>query len=740
MNVSNNINTQTLNSSRLDNVDIEFEFTSLPTIKGKDTDEIIETYPIEYTISNFKNIVSVLCEKYSLSPEEFCFALWGIVLKLYNYHNFSQFVSVNTDGSVCVRTIDKDYELFSIIAEQIKNNTISINVLSSLNNYENKTVAEFHGETNISCIDELRKNVVELNNTIRVVYAIYNDELKMFLYCNKNVINSYCLDIIGSLQSNIINELILGKSRISDMKVIPLEKLNLLNSINDNVYNYSINETIPELIENQSKINPDKIAVFYEDKGYKYSEINGKANTIAKILLDSDAKKGDFIPIYMQRSPELIIAILGIMKAGCVFVPIDLHWPIDKVERTIVQCKGKIVLTNIESFSLNTRVNVFFVDEKKIELSDNVNVKIDLEDNIYAIFTSGSTGEPKGAINKHRGIINRFMYMNARYNINDNDVILMTSNHAFDSSVWQMFWPLINGNSTVLPQHSNRLNLFDIITLVDKYNITITDFVPSVFNALVDVLEIKKNLSNKLSTLRQLLIGGEEMSPNHIYKFKKMFPNASITNTYGPAEASIGTVFYELPSEKIEVIPIGKPIDNVKAFVLNENGKLMPPGAIGMLYLGGYCVGNGYVNDIERTKLFFGLIDIFGDGDLRYVYKTGDLVQLNSNRDLDFYGRIDKQVKINGVRVELNEIENEMNKIYGVLSSCAAYLKEDDKKYLLLCYVSNDENITEEYLKKELTKKLPPYILTAYIRKIDTIPLTSNGKINYKRLPSPFRG
>lgn len=188
----------------------------------------------------------------------------------------------------------------------------------------------------------------------------------------------------------------------------------------------------------------------------------------------------------------------------------------------------------------------------------------------------------------------------------------------------------------------------------------------------------------------------------------------------------------------MDTIPIGKPIDNVRVYVLNKNEKLMPIGSIGMLYLGGVCVGSGYVNEKERTESVFKHLDIFSEKTQYYVYKTGDMVQFNEEHDLDFYGRIDTQVKIHGVRVELKEIENEMNKIPGVKSSCAAYLQGPKEKILSLYYVTDRDDLVEETVKNILKQKLPPYILSAYVKRISKIPITNNGKLNYKDLPTPF--
>ena len=707
-----------------------FEFSTLPYNKKKVEGKQLGSSIFECCIAHAKHKMDVICDKYNITIEELISGLWGMILQLYNYDNQARFIYYGGDNEFEVIGIDNRI-MFCDVFEDVHKNRISIKE-GNVQVYEKKTIVKYN-KSGTSKLTDAMKMFGTNEQTLYVDYEVSGEDLYIYIGGVKEYYNVFFFDNIEILHKSLINRLSSGEESFLYQDLMSEGDLSLLNSINENEYSYKLEYSVPKLIEIQTQKNPDNIAIYYDESQYSYKEVNGKANALARILIQKGIAKGDFVPVYMTRSPELVISLLAINKAGAAFVPIDLNWSEDKVGKTVSKCRGKVVVTNIDEYRQNNPIAVY-VNLSDLGIEDNLDVNVDLEDNIYAIFTSGTTGEPKGAINKYIGIVNRFLYMNNRYNITEGDTILLTSNHAFDSSVWQMFWPLINGNATVLPHQSKRMNLLEVINTVEKFRITITDFVPSVFNAMVDIIEIKKAYQSKLSTLRQLLIGGEEMSPSHIYRFKKMFPKVSITNTYGPAEASIGTVFYELPDEEIDCIPIGRSIGNVETYVLNTNKKLMPPGAIGILYLGGVCVGNGYVNDDERTKKFFGNVDVWGNGENKYLYNTGDLVQLNGDFNLDFYGRLDKQVKINGVRVELSEIEFEMNNIRGVQTSCATYHKENDAGILRLYYVSNEESVSEDKVKEVLVEKLPPYIVTAQVRRIKSIPVTSNGKVDYKQL------
>ena len=678
-----------------------YEFSTLPynkkKVEGKEQDFSV----VECCIANATCKMDFICDKYNITSEE--------LISGYSCED-NRFEVIEIDNRTKFCDVFKD----------ISKNRVSI-MEDNLRVYGKKTIVSCDKSSGSKLTDA--KLFGTNGQTLYVDYEVSGEDLKINIGCVKEYYNAFCINNIEALHGNLIDRLYSGEESFLFQDLMSKSDYSLLSSINDNEYSYKLEYPVSKLIEIQAQKKPNNIALYYDELQYSYEEVNGKANALARTLIKKGITKGDFVPVYMTRFAEEG-DVEAQMNLGYMYL-----YGNNGVEQDFDKAFKYYDMAAAQNNPIALNVNV-----SNLSIEDNLDVSVDLDDNIYAIFTSGTTGEPKGAINKHLGIVNRFLYMNNRYKITEGDTILLTSNHAFDSSVWQMFWPLINGNATVLPHQSKRMNLLEVINTVEKFKITITDFVPSVFNAMVDIIEIKKAYQSKLSTLRQLLIGGEEMSPSHIYRFKKMFPNVSITNTYGPAEASIGTVFYELPNEEIDCIPIGRPIGNVETYVLNINKKLMPPGAMGILYLGGVCVGKGYVNDDERTEKFFGNVDVWGDRENKYLYNTGDLVQLNGDLNLDFYGRLDKQVKINGVRVELSEIEFEMNNIRGVQTSCATYNKENDTGILRLYYVSNEENVSEEIVKGVLVEKLPPYIITAQVRRIESIPVTSNGKVDYKQL------
>lgn len=664
----------------------------------------------EIIVKNVYNHYNIIAEKYNINKVEVAALIYGILSMKTNYYNTVD-MKIDDINHIKLITFDKDDKLTINLVDKIKKATIIEN------NVDNQDI-------NLIVFDKKIENAIEFkfieeNLIIRVDYNNENIFIKCFAIAEieqklLKIIEFLCSDNTEVIKLDILTEY--------DKKIYEI--------LNNTDVDYKENNiALNILIDCQGIKNPNKVAVIDKDISYTYEDIFTKSNEIANLLYIRGIKKGDFVSVIMNKSIELIISLYAIMKVGAAFVPIDIKWPLERILSVLKNTNDNIVL--VDEDNKKNIANEFVVRYDKIrKRATTVDVEVNGSDYIYAIFTSGSTGIPKGAINKHEGIVNRLLYMNKRYNICSEDVILFTANHAFDSSVWQMFWPLINGNTTVIPNTGKNFDIMSIINSVYKYKITITDFVPSVFNLLVSFVSFKNKYVEHLNSLRQLLIGGEEMNAKYIYLFEKMYPNCSITNTYGPAEASIGTVFFEIPSQKIEKIPIGRPIDNVKTFICDINENVMPINTEGILYLGGKCVGAGYINNIEMTKKVFKNKNIGGKE--YFLYKTGDIVKINENIIIEFLGRIDSQVKINGVRIELKEIESKVLKIKEVSECNVICVNKNDKKIIVVFYISN--LLKEEDIRNALINKLPKAMMPHQFIRINKMPITFNGKVDTSKL------
>ena len=537
------------------------------------------------------------------------------------------------------------------------------------------------------------------------------------------------------IRQAFVNLAIFPAAPIDKIDIIPPEIRNrLLVTWNGRTVPYSKERTILQLIEEQAAATPSNPAVTFTDITLSYRSLNGKANTLATRLQEKDITKGDLIPFIMNNCLEIPIAVLALMKLGAVFVPIDLSWPTERIRALVDKINPKLVVYS-ESNPVFHQLGVSTMAVSQadlVEQDENLELQLDMKDLIYGFFTSGSTGIPKCALNIHLGLLNRFLYMSRRYQSNGNDIVLQNSKHVFDSSIWQMFWPLTNGSQVVIPPPSKLLDLSKTIEIIAKNKITMTDFVPSIFNAMVNLLKADPAIAKKLQSLRQLLIGGEEISPKAVHTFKAILPHIGITNTFGPTEASIGCVFHEVVEADSQSIPIGRPIDNTYAVLLDEKMNLCPPGAIGEIYIAGDCLGVGYLNDPEKTEAAF-FNNSYQEIPGERLYRTGDLAYYRFDGLLQFVGRKDSQVKIGGVRIELSELESVMASHPQVCESKIVVDGETDNKRLL-AFVVAEGGLEVATLRQYMEQRLPTHSVPKQFFFLETMPLNHNGKIDRKAL------
>lgn len=527
-------------------------------------------------------------------------------------------------------------------------------------------------------------------------------------------------------------------AKISDIELLSdSEKNMLLFGFNNTDVGYENLLPIVKLIEEQVEKTPDNIAVSFLDMNLTYKELNKKSNELAHILIGKGIGKGNYVPVLMERGIDLVISLLAIMKTGAAFSPIDINWPIERIKITINELEAQFILVDQNTFFIEAMFDkeLITVNSELIGgIIENPAIEVGIDDVIYAIFTSGSTGKPKGVIVPHLGLTNRFLWMNDYIGRQAAVAALLTTNHVYDSSVWQIFWPLINGGKTVIPKPDVILTAQYLVEIINSNAISITDFVPSVFNIIVNELEEDISLHGRLDSLKCIVIGGEEITPSSVYKFRGKFPHTKLLNLYGPTEASIGCVCYEINGNEGASIPIGRPISNTKILILDKNRKLVPIGVDGEIYITGKCLGHGYLKDREKTEAVF-VDNPYKDLGYNKLYKTGDLARYLPNGNIVFLGRMDFQVKIRGFRIELGEIEARMLK-HAEIKEAVVVSKESSNhsKYLCAYYVSK-RDLEPNALKKFLSIELPEYMIPSCFMKLSELPLTNSGKINREALP-----
>jgi amino acid adenylation domain-containing protein/thioester reductase-like protein len=509
----------------------------------------------------------------------------------------------------------------------------------------------------------------------------------------------------------------------------------ILTEFNDTRGPLSEDETVTSLIEKQIVAGPDRTAFVFEDQSLSYAELGSRAERRAVALEAKGVRKGNLVGVLVGNSLELPISILACLKLGAIFVPMDEMWPAERLQNLLHDTDPKaIILADAELVPKDLGERLVFCgeDDQGDPPPAGTREEVLPTDLIYGIPTSGSTGPPKCSLNIHRGLVNRFQYMTRRFESGPNEVSLQNSRPAFDSSLWQLLWPLTNGAKVVIPRASKQLDLAHTIELIERHRVTMTDFVPSVFNTLVRQLEQDPGEVARLTSLRNLLIGGEEINPTYCRRFAKLLPTVGLTNTYGPTEASIGMVFHAVDTESEREIPIGRPIDNTYAVVLDEEMKLVPPGMIGELYIGGVCLGAGYLRDPERTAQAW-VPNPFEELKGRNLYRTGDLVHQAPDGMLYFVGRLDGQVKIGGIRVELGEIEHALVE-HREVDRAVVSTEESSAGDRLVAYVVSTGDPSPVELKNHLLNLLPKQAVPGRFVFLDDLPLTHNGKLDRKRL------
>jgi len=473
--------------------------------------------------------------------------------------------------------------------------------------------------------------------------------------------------------------------------------------------------TIVDLFFQQVEKTPDDIAVIYKDQKLTYNELNNLSNQLANYLITTkEIIVGDLVGIMLYSSDLLIVSIIGVLKSGAAYVPIDIENPQERINYIQNDSNCKVTIDNkfIEDF-------ILVKDNFSVIAPENIVLKSDSL--CYIIYTSGTTGNPKGVMIEHQGVVNLIMHQTKNLQITKNENVLLFSNHCFDASVEQIFIALLNGSIlSIISKEEIKSNL--LLPFLESNKITHLDITPS-------YLEILGNISH-LKFLKRILVGGEICPLTLAKKLGGVF---NFYNCYGPTENSItSTIFkYSAESECYNSLPIGKPISNTSAYILSDSLQLMGIGEVGELCLAGKGLSRGYLNLPELTAEKFINNPFLENSKL---YKTGDLAKWLPNGDIEYIGRKDNQIKIRGYRIELEEIESKLVNISEIKS--AVVLPENDR---LIAYILLNDNVVVDTnrikeWKKQLLNQLPEYCVPYNFNIIKKLPITPNGKLDRKAL------
>jgi amino acid adenylation domain-containing protein len=510
----------------------------------------------------------------------------------------------------------------------------------------------------------------------------------------------------------------------------------LLNDFNDTTVPYASEKTLFNAFEERVIKQPGNAALIKGERQVTYDELNKQSNQLAHLLINAGINPGDNVGLLAGRDFDMIKGMLGILKAGGAYVPIDPDYPLERQEYIFNQSSIKMVVAdkNYPLKSLIKAENFILIDTAgDAKLSDtNPNLVIDSRLLAYTIYTSGSTGKPKGAMIEHHSAVNLVSWVNKKFNVNPTDRLLFITSMCFDLSVYDIFGMLTAGGALVIAEKDEIQNVQTLSEMMQKYSITFWDSVPTTMDYLARTLE-KENSSYKYAGLKTVFMSGDWIPVNLPNKIKTFFPGARVVSLGGATEATVWSNFYIVDEVNPlwNSIPYGKPIDNNFFYILNDHLQPVPLGTVGDLFIGGVGVARGYANDFEKTQRSF-IKDPFHTGSGGMMYRTGDLGRMMTDYNMEFIGRKDNQVKIQGFRVELGEIESVLNNS-GLLSSAVVLAKADEhgtKQLVAYVVYNNSDETSNEALTAYLKKTLPDYMVPAVWIKLEKLPLTANGKID----------
>lgn len=549
-------------------------------------------------------------------------------------------------------------------------------------------------------------------------------------------ISTHLLNMLENIVSNPME-------KVSKLKFISKsEEEQILFEFNNTVAQYPKNRVINEYLEEKALKEPENIAVVFKDRKISYGTLNRKANQLARLLKEKNVGLESITAVMMERSTEMIIAIMAVEKAGGAYLPIDPHYPLDRIEFVLKDSGAKIVLTHKEYIDCEAfkGVEIIDLDDEGVFFGDDSNLLVKASPNnvSYVIYTSGSTGKPKGTLIEHHSLINRLNWMQKKYPIGKEDTILQKTPYTFDVSVWEMFWWSMKGARLCFLEPGAEKDPGKIVEAIEKNNITVIHFVPSMLNLFLEYIK-ETNEIKRVSSLKQVFASGEALTPGQVKEFNALLGKngTELANLYGPTEATIDVSYFDCSREKdLDTIPIGKPIDNTKLLIMDNNMQLQPVGVPGELCIGGVGLAREYLKRPELTE------EKFVQNPYRpreRLYRTGDLVKWRPDGNIEYLGRMDFQVKIRGLRIELGEIERVLS-THPFVNECvvtAWNMGEGDIHLVGYVVCEKDKSMESSGIKGFLAKSLPEYMIPGIFVFLENMPLSSNGKIDRKSLPVP---
>ena len=578
----------------------------------------------------------------------------------------------------------------------------------------------FTPDTKISKFDLSLEVIPEndiLNLSFEYATALFNKQFIEDLSKHYSNILTSCLDNLNVKISNIC-------------MLSEAEKNKILYDFNNTKTDYPKDKTIAELFEEQAKKTPNNTAVVFGMQKLTYKELNEKANSLAYYLRENGIETNNLVGVMVNRSLEMIIGMLAVLKAGGAYIPIDPTYPKDRIEYMLKNSNSKILLTQEHLHDITDFKNCVYIDLSNDSIyslpNDNPNHTNTPEDLAYVIYTSGSTGLPKGVMLKQKNIVNFVYGIMKEFGFTYKDTIVSITTFSFDIFVLESLLPILNGLKTVITSEEEQTDIKMFNELCKKNNVTIFQTTPSRLQAML----AKENSFDFIKKLKYILIGGEPFPPALLKQLQES-SKARIYNMYGPTETAVWSSLKDLTNA--DKINIGKAISNTQLYILDKFNNPLPVGVPGELFIAGDGVCKGYYNNLKLTQKVF-LNNPFVPNEL--MYKTGDLCMLLPNGEVEYLERVDNQIKIRGLRIELGEIESKILDYNGIEKVCVIKQTINNRDFIS-AYFTASKRINPSSLKKYLSNYLPKYMIPSYFTVLEKFPYTPNGKIDKKALKLP---
>lgn len=573
---------------------------------------------------------------------------------------------------------------------------------------------------NHTVVNNLDIHICDFNDT-GIINLNYDYKTDIFTEEEIELLHKRLISIIDQIIEN-------PEKTVNEIEILcEEEKKYILKEYNSKNSQETEFKSVYEMFKKQIEQKPEHLAVCYKNKQLSYKELDNLANYIAELLQKNGVQKNDVICLAFNDTIEFVASIIATQKVGACYVPIDIKYPTERIQYIIEQSRAKLVLKKPETLE-NLAIPKKQTLEVNLETTNlnetypEIETTIEPSDLAYMIYTSGSTGKPKGVKISHQSLANYISWAIKQYVGEETTNFPLFTSVAFDLTVTSIYTPLCSGNTIYIYKNENASLLLK--EMIEDKKVQIIKLTPSYLSLLQDI-DLKESIVTKF------ILGGDILQKEICSKITNKFTHPiHIYNEYGPTEATVGCMIYEYSSnDNYASVPIGKPIENTQIYLLNSELELVPLGQLGEMYIGGKCLAKGYTDEEKTNEKF--IENPFIEGEK--LYKTGDLAKLYPNGNMEYFGRIDFQVKLNGYRIELGEIQSVLLTHPLIKDAYAIVLENEGHKVLCAYYVAEKEI---SHLDQYIADMLPNYMLPSHLIKVNNIPLTINGKVDTSKLPT----